>query len=204
MRVILLSVCAFACAQTPDSQVAFEVATVKPSAPMGMGPMRVGTRGGPGTAGPSRFTCERCTLGMLISTAYDINYVQIAGPSWLREPEFDIAAKIPEGATKAQFREMMRNLLMERFKLAAHQEKRDLPIYDMTAAKKGTRLKESTGPADVPDPVGRGPLGPPRLPPPGSPGGRGSDGIPQPPPFPPGALSDVDDDAGGRPLARDR
>ena len=139
MRIILLCALVFAMglAQTPDAQIAFEVAAVKPSAPMGMGPMRIGTRGGPGTADPGRFTCERCTLAMLVSTAYDINYVQIAGPSWLREPEFDIAAKIPEGATKALFRKMMQNLLSERFKLTAHQEKRDLPIYEMTVAKKG-------------------------------------------------------------------
>jgi uncharacterized protein (TIGR03435 family) len=190
MRAILMSalVCAIACAQATDSQLAFEVATIKPSTSAGMGPVRVGTRGGPGTADPARFTCERCTLATLISTAYGINYVQIAGPSWLREPEFDIAAKIPEGATKAQFREMMQNLLIERFKLAAHQEKRDLPIYEMSVVKKGARLKASTGPADLPDPAGRGVAGPPRPPPPppGSPGGRGSDGVPQAPPFPPG------------------
>jgi uncharacterized protein (TIGR03435 family) len=190
MRIILFLVliCAIVVAQTPDSQIAFEVATIKPSAPMGMGPMRIGTRGGPGTPDPGRFTCERCTLAMLIATAYDINFIQISGPSWLREPEFDIAAKIPEGATKAQFRKMMQNLLIERFKLTAHQEKRDLPIYEMTVAKKGASLKESTGPADLPDPAGRGPAGPPRPPPPppGSVGGRGSDGVPPAPPFPPG------------------
>jgi uncharacterized protein (TIGR03435 family) len=188
MRLILTSafICAFASAQAPDSQLAFEVATIKPSAPMGMGRIRIGTRGGPGTADPGRFTCDHCTLGMLVSTAYDIDFIQISGPPWLTELSFDLVAKIPEGATKAQFREMMRNLLIERFKLAAHQDKKDLPIYEMTAAKKGARLKESTGPADVPDPAGRGPLGPPRLPPPGGPGGRGSDSVPQPPPFPPG------------------
>ena len=54
MRIILFLVLIFAIvvAQTPDSQIAFEVATIKPSAPMGMGPMRIGTRGGPGTPDP--------------------------------------------------------------------------------------------------------------------------------------------------------
>ena len=129
MRIILFSAiaCAIAFAQTPDSQVAFEVATVKPSAPAGLGRIRIGNRGGPGTEDPGRFTCDRCNLSMLVSTAYDLNVVQISGPSWLTEPQFDVTAKVPEGATKAQFRIMMQNLLIERFKLAAHREKKDLP-----------------------------------------------------------------------------
>jgi len=189
MRTALLSIlfCGWAAAQTPAPKPEFEAATVKPSASAGLGPVRIGTRGGPGTGDPGRFTCDRCNLAQLISIAYDINFVQISGPSWLREPEFDIVAKIPEGATKEQFREMMQNLLSERFKLAVHHEKKDLPIYEMTVAKGGPKLKESTGPADMPDPNGRAPAPPPPPPPPGGFAGRGSDGAaPQPPPFPPG------------------
>ncbi len=167
MRVILMSalVCAAACAQTPDSQVAFEVATIKPSPPMGMGRMRIGNQGGPGTRDPGRFTCERCSLAMLVTTAYEMNYVQISGPPWLNEQQFDLAAKIPEGATKAQFRVMMQNLLIERFKLAVHREKKDAPIYELTVAKGGPKLKASPGPPD--EPPGRG---------------RGASGLPPPPP----------------------
>lgn len=189
MRVTFISVllCGCAIAQTPSPEIAFEAATVKPSPPAGMGPVRIGTRGGPGTADPGRFTCDRCNLAQLISTAYDINYVQITGPSWLREPQFDIVAKVPDGTTKEQFRQMMQNLLIERFKLAAHREKKDLPIYELTLAKAGAKLKESTGPAEMPDPDGRAPAPPPPPPPPGAFVGRGSDGgAPQPPPFPPG------------------
>lgn len=174
MRFILVSVWAFACAQTPDSQVAFEVATIKPSAPVGMGRIRFGTRGGPGTADPGRFTCDHCTLGMLISTAYDINFNQISGPPWLTEGSFDLVAKIPEGATKAQFRMMMQNLLVERFKIALHRDKKEMPIYELTVAKGGPKLKTSEGPPEQPPERGFG---------------RGASGLPPPPPVRPSDAS---------------
>jgi uncharacterized protein (TIGR03435 family) len=185
MRVILFSafVCGIAVAQTPDSQIAFEVATVKPSALAGLGPMRIGNRGGPGTADPGRFNCERCSLAMLVSTAYDINYVQISGPSWLSETQFDLVAKVPEGATKAQFRVMMQNLLIDRFKLAVHHDKKDAQIYELTIAKGGPKLKASVGPADPgpeePRGQGRGVSGLPPSPPRPA---RDADGFPQLPP----------------------
>lgn len=86
MRIILFSaaICALAFAQTPDSQVAFEVATVKPSAPAGLGPMRIGSRGGPGTPDPGRITCDRCSLSMLVSTAYDLS--SMSPPKCPKEP----------------------------------------------------------------------------------------------------------------------
>jgi uncharacterized protein (TIGR03435 family) len=183
MRITLFPVlvCAIAFAQTPDSQIAFEVATIKPSGPPGMGRMRIGNQGGPGTPDPGRFTCDRCNLSMLVSTAYNLNYVQISGPSWLAEAQFDLTAKVPEGATEAQLRVMIQNLLIERFKLAAHREKKDAPVYELTVAKSGPKLKTSTGEADPPDSTGRGGF---RPPPPSR--ARDADGFPQ---FPPGRRS---------------
>lgn len=168
VRIILVLAAALAPAQTPGSP-AFEVATIKLAAPMGMGRMMIGTRGGPGTQDPGRFTCNNCNLSMLISTAYDINYVQISGPSWLDSQRFDVVAKVPQGATKEQFRVMMQNLLIERFKLAAHHDKKDLPTYELSVAKNGPKLKDSPGPPDSPGPEGRGRGGP--MPPPRSPDG---------------------------------
>jgi uncharacterized protein (TIGR03435 family) len=168
-------VSAVSSAQTPDAAVTFEVATIKLSAPVGMGPIHIGTRGGPGTPDPGRFSCERCSLMMLISTGYDINSVQIFGPSWLIEQQFDLAAKIPEGATKAQFRVMVRNLLVERFKIAVHRDKKEMPIFELTVAKGGPKLKNSPGPPD--EPPGRS--GGPSAPPPPRPVTPGGDGSPQ-------------------------
>jgi uncharacterized protein (TIGR03435 family) len=60
---------------------------------------------------------------------------------------FDIRAKVPEGATKEQFRTMLQNLLGERFKLTVHYENKQMTVYDLVTGKSGPRFKES---ADAP------------------------------------------------------
>jgi uncharacterized protein (TIGR03435 family) len=151
--VLLASACF---AQQPE----FEVATIKPSPPPTMGRMFMGTRGGPGTDDPGRFTCNNCTLQMLLTMAYDVQRFQISGPATLETEHFEVAAKVPAGATKAQFREMIANLLADRFKLKLHHETKDLPIYDLVVAKGGPKLKESAAQPDAS--ADQRPAGPPR------------------------------------------
>jgi uncharacterized protein (TIGR03435 family) len=55
----------------------------------------------------------------------------------------DITAKVPAGATREQFRTMLQNLLIERFKLTYHWEKKDGDVYDLVVAKNGPKMKES-------------------------------------------------------------
>jgi len=45
---------------------------------------------------------------------------------------------------------MLQTLLAERFQLALHRENRELPVFALTVAKNGTRLRAST--ADKPPP----------------------------------------------------
>jgi uncharacterized protein (TIGR03435 family) len=54
---------------------------------------------------------------------------------------YDFAAVVPEGATKAEFRAMLRNLLVERFHLRYHRETRELPLYELRVAPGGPKLK---------------------------------------------------------------
>ena len=56
---------------------------------------------------------------------------------------YDIAAKVPAGATREQFRGMLQRLLAERLKLAYHYEKKPAPVYDLAIAKNGAKLQES-------------------------------------------------------------
>jgi len=56
---------------------------------------------------------------------------------------FDIEAKIPAGTTHEQFGAMLQNLLIDRFKLAYHFEKRGSDAYDLLIAKNGPKLKET-------------------------------------------------------------
>ena len=82
-------------------------------------------------------------MGLLIR-AYKRDTYQISGPSWLDSEAYDIAVSIPAGTTKEQYRQMLQNLLIERFHMVLHHESRDLPSYELLVAKRGPKLKETT------------------------------------------------------------
>ena len=59
-------------------------------------------------------------------------------PEWVNTTRYDIEARAPGPATKDQMRLMMQSLLAERFKLAAHSETRQAPVFAMTLDKAAT------------------------------------------------------------------
>lgn len=121
----------------------FEVASIK-SAPLpGQGPIVVGCRGGPGTDDPGRWTCENMGLSMLVRSAFDIRIFQLQGISSGDDGRLNITAKIPGGATKEQFRQMQQNLIIERFGLKFHREKKEMQGYELVLAKNGPKFKEA-------------------------------------------------------------
>ncbi len=122
----------------------FEVASVKPATPLGPMGMRVDRKGGPGTPDPGTYTCQNCPVFWVMSEAYDdLQPWEYAGPDWVNNLRFDFAAKVPAGTAKADFRLMLRNLLAERFKLAAHREKKEMAVYELVVAKSGPKFRES-------------------------------------------------------------
>ena len=156
----MLSRIAIACLATLISVAfgqTFEVASVKPSDPALQG--RGGPQGGPGTADPGRITYSRVTLQRLIGEAYGVDFDQIQAPGWISEERYDVRATIPPGATKDDLKMMYQHLLEERFKLALHHIKKDFPVYELTIAKGGSKLKENTESLEPTRP------GDPRLPP---------------------------------------
>jgi uncharacterized protein (TIGR03435 family) len=152
-------------AQTPaPEKAAFEVASIKPSEPPvpGRG-MMMGSNGGPGTKDPGIYRCTNCNLPMMIAQAYDIKFFQLTYPKWMDDVRFEINAKVPAGATKAQLRLMLQDLLAERFKLALHHDTKEMQVYDLVVAKGGPKLvehvdkKEETEDTAPPRGGGRGP-----------------------------------------------
>jgi uncharacterized protein (TIGR03435 family) len=134
--------------QTAHSNPAFEVATVKPSAPLDMtklaADMKAGKlpRLGPHvTASQAGYTYM--SLKELIATAYAVKDYQISGPAWLATDRFDIVAKMPDGASKDDAPKMLQALLEERFKLAAHRDTQEHPVFALLVGKDGPKLKES-------------------------------------------------------------
>src|SRR5580692_1264387 len=121
--------------QPTGKKLEFEVASVRMALPPG--PQARGMRGGPGSNDPTRFTVSFTNFQGLLIYAYGLRYDQIAGPPWQTAEYYDITAKVPEGATREQFQKMFQNLLLDRFKMTVHFEKRDFEAYDLTVAKGG-------------------------------------------------------------------
>ncbi len=146
LSLLLATSAAFA--QAPAAPLAFEVATVKPSAPLDMAAMRAGTAHVGTKIDAARVDIGTTSLFRLICVAYRLKPYQVTGPDWLKTTMYDVQAKIPEGGTVEQVPEMLRTLLTERFGLKIHHDSKDQPVYALVVAKGGPKLKES-----VPDPT---------------------------------------------------
>ncbi len=75
---------------------------------------------------PFRYTPGRvtCTLPLIsiIAQAYGLKIWQIAGPPWLYDGAYEIAAIMPAETTRGQALTMLRSLLADRFEMTAHRE----------------------------------------------------------------------------------
>ena len=116
----------------------FEVASIKLSPPMDAshGRLSVGPKGGPESDDPARYYCNFCTISELVSQAYSLPEYRVISAKHLPEDRFHIVANIPAGATLAEFRGMLQELLADRFGLRAHSELREMQTF---------RLVRSTG-----------------------------------------------------------
>src|SRR5579871_327560 len=158
----------------------FEAASVKPGSPGG--PPFTRTMGGPGTKDPGRIRYSSMSRKGALVLAFGVNDFQIEGPGWMENERFDIDATMPADTTKEQLQEMLRNLLVERFRIAMHREMKDAPAYTLVIGKNGSKLAGSAPAAKPPD-GGASPAVPPQA------FERDRDGFPQlPPGGPPGML----------------
>jgi uncharacterized protein (TIGR03435 family) len=131
-----------------DPRTEFEVASVKSAM---QGASRTGVRGGPGTKSPTSWSAEGLPALNLITTAYHVPPQLVSGPSWLSTERFDIVARVPQGATREEFRVMLQSLLRQRFQLEVHAEKSETPVYELSVPKTGLKFKESEEPPLAPE-----------------------------------------------------
>src|SRR5579872_2837689 len=143
-RWMVLDTLAFCLAfgRAPQKPLAFDAASVKPSNQAGGSFGR--TMGGPGTTDPGRIHYANMSLKSLLLIAYEVNDFQIEGPGWIDTDRFDIDATLHAGATRVQFREMLRDLLVERFQITLHREKKAAPAYTLVVDRNGPRITRST------------------------------------------------------------
>jgi uncharacterized protein (TIGR03435 family) len=138
-----------------DASLNFEVATIKPSNPATPGQSILVGRGG-----ANLFTTTNTTLNDLIVFAYGVHIQQIMnGPAWLASEKFDLSAK-PEDAgvpDATQLRTMVQKLLVDRFSLKFHKEKKELSAYTLNVGKNGVKMAKNESGGTLPGFGGRGP-----------------------------------------------
>jgi uncharacterized protein (TIGR03435 family) len=147
-RVLLLSYLCLAIsgvAQVQSSMrtMTFSVATIKPSVSRGW-------RLSPTDTG---YVATGVTLLKMTHEAYGIyDLSRVAGgPSWIDSDKFDIVAKIDDvdlagyrTSSIEQKHQMFLKLLEDRFKLVAHHQTKEFPVYELTVAKGGPKLQDET------------------------------------------------------------
>ena len=121
----------------------FEVATIRESAPGETLHLSLKYL-------PNRLEIRDMTLHDLISIAYDLGYGTtdrvVGGPDWVRTQPFDVTAKEDEDLARqlhnlqedhqgAANRQLIQDLLTERFSLKMHRESKVLTTYDLGIAK---------------------------------------------------------------------
>lgn len=100
---------------------------------------------------PDGISMTNVTLKVLIANAYGIRQDLISGaPGWVDSDHFDFDAKVAgvdvetyKKLNRDQKRAMLTTALVERFKLKVHAETKVVPIYELTVAKGGSKLKET-------------------------------------------------------------
>jgi uncharacterized protein (TIGR03435 family) len=112
----------------PPKPPAFEVASIKrntsanEAASMTINAGRLIIRSGP--------------LRAIIRSAFGLQAFQVVdGPNWIDTDRWDVTAKAEAGAERQPMGPMVQSLLADRFKLVAHKETRDLPVYALVFAR---------------------------------------------------------------------
>jgi uncharacterized protein (TIGR03435 family) len=146
---VIGSVAVVSASLVEQSPPAFEVASVKINTnPSSSSSTRQRASGS--------FEMINVDLRAMIGYAYDVRLRQIIGaPDWTGAVRFDVLAKAPVDDDGGQMPTMMRSLLADRFRLSAHTERREQPIYALEVARAG-RLGPQLAPSTADCSTGQG------------------------------------------------
>lgn len=147
----------------PQSQPAakhpeFEVATIKPSAPLKSGDF-AGIRPLPGG---QTYIAKNVPVRLIIRLMYHLTDRQVSGgPAWINTDVWDIEAKAEHPSTIDELHVMFQNLLVDRFHLQFHYENKEMSAYALVVDKSGSKMKVNDSPEPFEIPIqgaGRGVL----------------------------------------------
>ena len=124
-----------------DADPDWDVVTVKPSDPDST---EVGYR----ISGRRQIQLLRQTAEAMLIVGYGVHKKQIQNaPDWVRTQEWDVKGEtdVVGEPDAQQVRSLVRKLLKERFGLVVHTEQQEMPVFALTVAKGGMKLKASDG-----------------------------------------------------------
>lgn len=144
-RVIALGAIALAQAaagQNVPAQLTFDVAAIHPSRPDARGGFIKPLPNGSG------YEAENMTAKTMMALMYRIPESQIEGaPEWFGAERFNIEARADRGGYSIdELHAMFKNLLRDRFGLKMHVDTREGPVYILTVARGGVKMRDE-GPA---------------------------------------------------------
>jgi uncharacterized protein (TIGR03435 family) len=118
----------------PSGPAQFEVVSIKRNTTVGSG-------GGIRTLPDGTFIMTNQPIRSILMSASPVPVRDIEGaPDWVNVDRYDVTAKPPAGATRAQFGEMMRHMFFERMQLQAHVEQRERDTFALVVARSDGRL----------------------------------------------------------------
>lgn len=133
IAVVLVAVICAPILLAQQAAPAFEVASIKRSAPDADGTIW-------GTQPGGRWVMRNMAVSVMIREAYPTPARELIGaPEWVTSEAYDVNAKADGNPTRDQIRLMLRTLLAERLKLAVHQETREHPVYALVTARSDGR-----------------------------------------------------------------
>jgi uncharacterized protein (TIGR03435 family) len=115
-----------------------------------------GAQGGTTQGVTGRYTATNISIRMLIRNAFRVLESQIIGgptlstADYMSAEKFDITATFTGQATPEDRAAMLRNMLIDRFKLVTHRETRELPVFALITARQDGRLGPQLKPAADP------------------------------------------------------
>jgi uncharacterized protein (TIGR03435 family) len=115
----------------------FEAATVKPN--------RSGSGNSSSHNNPGTLMAVNNTLAQYVQRAFGLPEYRVAAPEWMKTERYDITAKTGERVSDPDMRKMMQALLVERFQMKYHWEKRTLPALALLVGKGGVKFKVGEG-----------------------------------------------------------
>jgi uncharacterized protein (TIGR03435 family) len=116
-------------------QLQIDITSLKLHTGDGRGPEMRGSPGG--------FSLKYASLRDMIRAAYGVRDFQIVGgPDWIDSDHYDFEAKARVSPSQMHV-VVVQAVLQDRFKLKSHRETRELPVYVLTVAKGGPRMRQS-------------------------------------------------------------